>query len=96
MSIFVKKEKVRILQTLIFLLSIFSLGILYLLHHNTQQERKKALGEIEMLEAGNALVKASKYMTNEARIFSITGKPEHLKNYWEDRYFLVRKSCTGF
>lgn len=67
------------------LLCIFliTLGILLLnLYHSIDQERDIAASEVLLLQQGASIAKASDYLTNSIRSFTVTGNPAHLENYW--------------
>tara|TARA_B100001093_G_C26842829_1_gene1021376 strand:+ start:1860 stop:2531 length:672 start_codon:yes stop_codon:yes gene_type:complete len=48
------------------------------------EERVDYNKEIEFIEAGATLAKASDYLTSQARAFSVTGNPLYLENYWHE------------
>ena len=74
-----KKAPYTILTVIIFLLCISSY-CLWTISTETTKERTDYQDEINFLQAGAQLAKASDYLTAEARAFSVTGDPRHLEN----------------
>ncbi len=82
-----------LLITSIILIFISSI-LIFKLNNFILEERIDNNQEIEFIEAGAALAKASDYLTSQARAFSVTGDPRYLENYWHEVNIVKRRDAA--
>lgn len=85
------KQVIGYLWLLSILIGITSLIILYFLRSSIAMEQKILHGKLEMLSAATQLQRTMVYLTSQVRGFSVTNKPEHLRNFWNEVLILKNR-----
>lgn len=66
------------------LLALLSGGSLFLLNDAIDDERQALAERAEQHQLSSDLSRASDFLTNEARLYTIYGDRKHFENYWRE------------
>lgn len=65
-------------------LSVVTAGVLFIASADLDAERQARARQMELHQLGIDLASASDYLTNEARLYAVSGDRAHFDNYWQE------------